>query len=72
MELVLMVTIGGPGTLTGPTFGAFIVVFLKNMVSVYTKRWVMVLALVYVVTALYAPDGITGLLKRLQTRRQLT
>jgi branched-chain amino acid transport system permease protein len=72
MELVLMVTIGGPGTLTGPTFGAFIVVFLKNMVSVYTKRWLMVLALVYVVTALYAPDGITGLLKRLQTRRQLT
>ena len=72
MELVLMVTIGGPGTLIGPTFGAFIVVFLKNMVSVYTKRWLMVLALVYVVTALYAPDGITGLLKRLQTRRKLT
>ena len=69
MELVLMVTIGGPGTLAGATLGAFIIVFLKNMVSVYTKRWLMVLAAVYVVSALYAPDGMTGLFKRLQTRR---
>ncbi len=70
MELVLMVTIGGPGTLVGATLGAFIIVFLKNMVSVYTQRWLMVLAAVYVVTALYAPDGVTGLFKRLQTRRE--
>ena len=40
------------------------------MVSVYTKRWLMVLAVVYVVTALYAPEGITGLLKRFETRRR--
>ncbi len=70
MELVLMVTIGGPGTLAGATLGAFIIIFLKNMVSVYTQRWMMVLAVVYVVSALYAPDGVTGLFKRLQTRRE--
>lgn len=70
MELVLMVTIGGPGTLAGAALGAFIIVFLKNMVSVYTQRWMMVLAAVYVVTALYAPAGVTGLFKRLQTRRE--
>lgn len=70
MELVLMVTIGGPGTLIGATLGAFIIIFLKNMVSVYTQRWMMVLAVVYVVSALYAPEGVTGLFKRLRTRRE--
>ncbi len=68
MELVLMVSLGGPGTLVGAGLGAVIIVFLKNMVSVYTTRWLMVLAAVYIVSALYAPDGLMGLLKRLTER----
>jgi branched-chain amino acid transport system permease protein len=70
MELVLMVTLGGPGTLVGATLGAFIITFLKNMVSVYTERWLMVMAAVYVLVALYAPDGIMGLVRDFQKRRQ--
>jgi branched-chain amino acid transport system permease protein len=70
MELVLMVTLGGPGTLVGATLGAFIITFLKNMVSVYTERWVMVMAAVYILVALYAPDGIMGLVRDFQKRRQ--
>jgi len=72
MELVLMVILGGPGTLFGAGLGAFIITFLKNMVSVYTKRWLMVMAVVYVLTALYAPDGIMELLKRFQKQRQVS
>jgi branched-chain amino acid transport system permease protein len=68
MELVLMVSLGGPGTLVGAGLGALIIVFLKNMVSVYTTRWLMVLAAVYVASALYAPDGLMGLLRRLSQR----
>ena len=68
MEMVLMVSLGGPGTLVGAGLGAFLIVFLKNLVSVYTKRWLMVLAAVYVITALYAPEGIMGLLKRVRRR----
>jgi hypothetical protein len=41
------------------------------MVSVYTKRYLMILAFIYILTAKYAPDGIMGLLKRFQTRREL-
>lgn len=70
MELVLMVTLGGPGTLVGASLGAFIITFLKNMVSVYTKRWLMIMAVVYVLVALYAPDGIMGLWRDFQKRRQ--
>ena len=71
MEFVLMVSIGGQGTLIGPNIGAFLITFLKNMVSVYTKRYLMILAFVYILTAKYAPEGIIGLLKRFQTRGKL-
>ena len=62
MQFVLMVIVGGPGTLVGPVIGAFIVTFLEKAVSVFTERWVMVLAAVYVVTALWAPRGLLGVL----------
>ena len=41
VETLLMVALGGPGTLIGPALGAGIIVFLKNFVSVYTKRWLL-------------------------------
>jgi ABC-type branched-subunit amino acid transport system permease subunit len=68
MEFVLMVSIGGQGTLVGANIGAFIITFLKNMVSVYTKRYLMVMAFVYILTAKFAPEGIMGLLKRFQKK----
>ena len=69
MEIVLMVSIGGPGTLIGANIGAFLITFLKNMVSVYTKRCLMILSLVYIITAQYAPEGVIGFLKRFQRQR---
>jgi branched-chain amino acid transport system permease protein len=65
-----MVSIGGQGTLIGPNIGAFLITFLKNMVSVYTKRYLMILSLVYILTAKYMPDGVIGFLKQFQTRRK--
>lgn len=62
MQFVLMVIVGGPGTLVGPVIGAFIVTLLEKAVSVFTERWVMVLAGVYVGTALWAPRGLLGVL----------
>lgn len=66
---VLMVSLGGSGTLIGPIIGAFIITVLENVVSLYTERWVMILAATYVASALYAPEGILGLLRRLQKRK---
>lgn len=63
MQFVLMVIAGGPATLVGPLIGAFVITFLEKMVSVFTERWVMILAAVYVLTALWAPRGILGLLR---------
>src|SRR5215468_1568386 len=64
VEVLLMVALGGRGTLLGPALGAGIIVFHKNLVSVYTHRWLLILGAVYVLTIVYAPEGILGAVKQ--------
>jgi branched-chain amino acid transport system permease protein len=64
VEVLLMVALGGRATLIGPALGAAIIVFLKNLVSVYTHRWLLILGAVYILTIVYAPEGILGAIKR--------
>jgi len=63
IEVLLMVALGGRGTLLGAPLGAAVIVLLKNVVSVYTQRWLLILGLVYVFTIRFAPDGILGALR---------
>ena len=63
IEIILMVILGGPGTLIGPALGAGIIVFLKNFISAYTQRWLLILGTIYILTILYAPQGLVNLLK---------
>jgi branched-chain amino acid transport system permease protein len=64
VEALLMVALGGPGTLAGPVVGAAIIVFLKNFVSVYTKRWLLILGAVYIGVILFTPRGVLGAFRR--------
>jgi branched-chain amino acid transport system permease protein len=57
----LMVTLGGPGTLVGPALGAGAIVVLKNVISAYTQRWLLILGAVYIVTIIAAPQGLWNL-----------
>ena len=63
VETLLMVALGGPATLIGPALGAGVIVFLKNFVSVYTNRWLLILGGVYICVILFAPKGIMGALR---------
>ena len=63
IEIILMVILGGPGTLIGPALGAGIIVFLKNFISAYTQRWLLIVGTIYILTILYAPQGLMNLLK---------
>ncbi|MGH9255155.1 MAG: branched-chain amino acid ABC transporter permease [Vicinamibacterales bacterium] len=63
-ELFLMVTLGGPATLVGPVLGAGIIVLLKNVMSAYTARWLLILGIVYIVAILVAPQGLWNLGRR--------
>ena len=63
-----MVILGGPGTLIGPAIGAGILVFLKNFVSAYTHRWLMIIGAVYILLILYFPGGLAELVRRVTGR----
>lgn len=64
VEAVLMAIIGGTGTIIGPFIGAGIVLILRNWVSGFFHYYTAVLGVVFIVTVLWAPQGLMGLLKR--------
>ena len=57
-ETLLMVIAGGTGTLLGPVVGAALVVILKNVVSGYITRWLILLGVIFVVIVLFMPEGL--------------
>ena len=66
--VLLMVALGGRGTLIGPALGAAVIVALKNLVSIWTHRWLLILGAVYIATIVYAPEGIVGSLRQWRTK----
>jgi branched-chain amino acid transport system permease protein len=60
-DAALMAILGGSGTLFGPFIGAAVITLARNQVSGVIDRWLTLLGIVFVVTALYAPNGILGL-----------
>ena len=69
-QILIMVILGGIGTLFGQVLGAAIVVFVSNALSSLTGRWEMVLGAIYFIIVMYAPDGLIGLGRRLVRRLQ--
>ncbi|NLG68179.1 MAG: hypothetical protein GX496_01230 [Firmicutes bacterium] len=67
---VLMVILGGTGTLLGPLVGSLVVVVIRDLLSAYTERWMTILGVLYVVIMLYAPTGLTGIVGRLRSSRR--
>jgi branched-chain amino acid transport system permease protein len=70
VEGLLMAIIGGVGTLFGSFIGAAAIIMLENFVSAYTARWQMVLGVMFIVTMIFAPQGILGTLRMLLGRRR--
>jgi branched-chain amino acid transport system permease protein len=63
VDVLLMVVLGGPGTLVGGLIGAGVVVFLREYLATLVPWWQYVLGSVYVLTILYLPGGIMALFK---------
>jgi branched-chain amino acid transport system permease protein len=62
-QVLIMVIIGGAGSLTGAVLGAALVRLLPAYVSSYTEHWHLVMGLVFILFVLFAPKGIIGLLR---------
>jgi branched-chain amino acid transport system permease protein len=69
VDALLMVVLGGAGTLVGGAIGSFIVIALREYLSTLVPWWQYVLGAVYVLTILYLPSGLMGIPERLRQRR---
>src|SRR6185312_16900100 len=65
-ETLLMVIAGGTGTLLGPVVGAALVIILKNVVSAYITRWLMLLGITFVTIVMFMPEGLVPGTRRLR------
>jgi ABC-type branched-subunit amino acid transport system permease subunit len=63
-----MVVLGGAGTLVGAAIGTAIVFGLREYLSTLVPWWQYVLGGVYVLTILYLPMGLMGILSRVRQR----
>jgi branched-chain amino acid transport system permease protein len=68
VDSLLMVVLGGAGTLVGAIIGAGIVFGLREYLSTLVPWWQYVLGAVYVLTILYLPMGLMGIPARLRQR----
>jgi branched-chain amino acid transport system permease protein len=66
VDALLMVVLGGSGTLVGGAIGAGLVVFFREYLSTLVPWWQYVLGGVYVLTILYLPSGLMGIPGRIR------
>jgi branched-chain amino acid transport system permease protein len=65
---VIIVILGGTGTLLGPLVGAAVVIGAEYWLSSYIERWATVLGAIFIVVVLFARRGIVGELEALSHR----
>jgi branched-chain amino acid transport system permease protein len=63
-HVLIMVTVGGAGTLIGPILGAVFFVFLEHQLSQVTDLWPLIFGSIFIGFVMFAPQGIWGLLAR--------
>ena len=71
-ELIIMVMIGGLGTLAGPVVGGAFFVLLQEKVSSYVDWYFIVIGLVLIFIVLFMPRGLLGIRDLLGGRRWRT
>jgi len=63
--VMVMVIIGGIGTLFGPLLGATLVVSIEQVLSTYVDRWPMILGALFIAVVIFAPQGLDGGIRQL-------
>ncbi len=60
-EALIMVLIGGAGTLIGPVLGAAFLVVLETIVSSYTDSWMLIVGAAFILFVIFLPKGIVSI-----------
>jgi branched-chain amino acid transport system permease protein len=68
-DVLIMVILGGAGTLTGPAIGAAIFLLMKNFVSTRTDHWMLIIGIVFICCVMFFRQGVYGTARSLVLRR---
>jgi branched-chain amino acid transport system permease protein len=69
-RVLIMVIVGGAGTLIGPILGGVSFVFLEHQLSQVTDLWPLIFGTIFMAFVMFAPQGIWGILtSRFRSRR---
>jgi branched-chain amino acid transport system permease protein len=67
-EALIVVIVGGMGSLVGPAAGAAVIVLAKHWVSGATEFWMLCMGLAFIAVVVLAPNGLYALLATLRRR----
>lgn len=68
--VVVMVILGGAGTLLGPVVGATIAIGTEHWVSSYVSRWPTLLGVLFIAVVIFVPRGLVGAVEDVAHRRR--
>jgi len=62
-QALIMVIVGGAGTLIGPILGAVFFLTVEHQLSNYIEAWALLFGLIFIAFVMFAPAGIWGLVR---------
>lgn len=68
-DAVMIVIIGGLGTLIGPIYGSVIVTALKSIIGTYTEHYQIVIGALFMLAVIAFPQGLVGGIRKLRKGR---
>ncbi len=69
-ELIVMVLLGGAGTLVGPVIGAAVFMLLEEGLKAMTEHWMIIMGPIIILIVLFLKDGLWGLLSDGPSRKK--
>jgi branched-chain amino acid transport system permease protein len=67
--IVIMVVLGGLGSIWGPALGAVVIVLFQQELSTFLTRWQTVMGLTMIAVVLFSPGGLWGIVRAAGRRR---
>jgi branched-chain amino acid transport system permease protein len=68
-QVLIMVIVGGTGTLIGPVLGAVFFLYVQQKLSNYTDSWALFFGVIFILFVLFLPEGIWGFVQARLGRR---
>jgi branched-chain amino acid transport system permease protein len=68
-DALIVLLIGGVGTLIGGLYGSFALMMLKSIIGSWTEHHVIVIGILFILAVIVLPGGIVGLIRAVILRR---